>query len=438
MVSSKGSTPGTGILWLWSTGPNGDIIHQSTPLPSTLRAFNAETLTEIYNSDTAANGRDTLGGFAKYTSATIANGKVYVPSSGDNTTGGQNSLVVYGLLADTTPPTIMAANAANVSTQVKVQFSEAVDPVSSQTIGNYAINQGVTISNASLSADQMTVTLTTSTLTTGVTYTLTVNNVKDIATIPNTILANSQISFTYTTIPPTVSITSPVTGATFTAPAAFQITASAAAGGGAVISKVDFILAGKTYTATAAPYTVTITNVAAGTYSILAKATDNTGLFTTTPTPVNITVNAGSATYGLNTRAPIGAYLNAQLPPLVGGSLPATLSAVGAFTDLSALAPSTGLIPYAVNSPLWSDNAVKTRWLAVPNTGGPSYTANQQIGFAPTGEWTFPNGSVFVKHFVLGTDDTNPKYLRSGSRRAFWSLRLGRQCIRRDLQMARG
>jgi len=85
-------------------------------------------------------------------------------------------------------------------------------------------------------------------------------------------------------------------------------------------------------------------------------------------------------------------------------SLPALLSQTGAFSDLATLTPAPGLIPYEVASPLWSDGAVKTRWFAIPT--------NTAIGFAPTGEWTFPAGSVFVKHFELPTSDTDPSILK--------------------------
>ena len=116
-------------------------------------------------------------------------------------------------------------------------------------------------------------------------------------------------------------------------------------------------------------------------------------------------VALGQGPYGLDTRAPIGSYLNNVMPPANGaGTFPPVLSATGAFSNLNTLTPSTGLIPFTVNSPLWSDGAAKTRWVAVPNDG-PPYTPNEQITFQPTGEWSFPNGTVFVKHFELTVNE---------------------------------
>lgn len=91
----------------------------------------------------------------------------------------------------------------------------------------------------------------------------------------------------------------------------------------------------------------------------------------------------------------------AALPPP-----PALLSQTGAFSDVRALTPAAGLIPYDVNSPLWSDGAIKTRWMALPNDGAP-YSMDEQIAFALTGEWAFPDGTVFVKHFDLALDETS-------------------------------
>ena len=91
-------------------------------------------------------------------------------------------------------------------------------------------------------------------------------------------------------------------------------------------------------------------------------------------------------------------------PPPPARTLPKLLSQTGVFADLASLKPSPALIPYQPNSMLWSDGALKSRWLTIPS--------GTLVGFAPTGEWAFPSGSVFVKHFDLPVDDTNPKILR--------------------------
>ncbi|WP_411268405.1 glycoside hydrolase family 48 protein [Nonomuraea sp. PA05] len=95
---------------------------------------------------------------------------------------------------------------------------------------------------------------------------------------------------------PTVSLTSPTAGQTFTAPATVPISANAADADGTV-AKVDFYQ-GSTLlgTDTSSPYSYNWQNVAAGSYSITARATDNAGLVTTS-SPVGITVspNTGPA-----------------------------------------------------------------------------------------------------------------------------------------------
>ena len=94
-----------------------------------------------------------------------------------------------------------------------------------------------------------------------------------------------------TTIPPTVSLTAPIDGTVYTAPATIALAATAADSDGTV-SKVDFYQ-GSTLlgTANTSPYTCTWSNVAAGSYTLTAKATDNT-LAATTSSPVQITVQS--------------------------------------------------------------------------------------------------------------------------------------------------
>ena len=96
---------------------------------------------------------------------------------------------------DTTPPQISSVEATGAGTQVSVVFSEGVEQTSAETASNYAIDNSVTVSSASLGADGRTVTLTTTPLALGITYTLTVNNVVDLASNP--IAVNSQAQFQY-------------------------------------------------------------------------------------------------------------------------------------------------------------------------------------------------------------------------------------------------
>ncbi len=92
---------------------------------------------------------------------------------------------------------------------------------------------------------------------------------------------------------PTVSVTAPANNATYVAAATVNLTATATDADGS-ISKVDFYN-GTTllYSDASAPYSYSWTNVAAGTYTITAKATDNNNGVTTSP-PVTVKVNANN------------------------------------------------------------------------------------------------------------------------------------------------
>jgi hypothetical protein len=90
---------------------------------------------------------------------------------------------------------------------------------------------------------------------------------------------------------PSVSITSPASNASFATGSTISISANATDADGTV-SKVEFY-AGTTLLGqdTSSPFSFNWTNVAAGTYSLTAKATDNTGA-TLVSSPVSIKVNA--------------------------------------------------------------------------------------------------------------------------------------------------
>ena len=96
------------------------------------------------------------------------------------------------------------------------------------------------------------------------------------------------------------------------------------------------------------------------------------------------------------------------MPSRADGALPRLLSQTGAFKDVRTLTPNESLIPYDLNISFWSDGAMKSRWVVIPNENGDA----QKITFSPTGEWKFPSGTVFVKHFELPTDETHPEITR--------------------------
>jgi len=91
---------------------------------------------------------------------------------------------------------------------------------------------------------------------------------------------------------PIVSLTSPTAGQTFTAPATVNFAATASDADGSVVH-VDF-LNGSTVIGsdTTSPYTFAWANVAAGNYSVSARAVDNADA-TTTTTPISISVGGG-------------------------------------------------------------------------------------------------------------------------------------------------
>ena len=115
-----------------------------------------------------------------------------VSNSSGTVTSSSATLTVLG---DTTRPTIVSVVSLGDSTKLTILYSEPVAAPSATTPSNYSINNGVTVSSASFAGDTRTIVLTTSAMSPSVTYTLTVNNVRDRASTPNTILANSQTIF---------------------------------------------------------------------------------------------------------------------------------------------------------------------------------------------------------------------------------------------------
>ena len=97
------------------------------------------------------------------------------------------------------------------------------------------------------------------------------------------------------------------------------------------------------------------------------------------------------------------AYLN--MPKTLDAAftgVPKLLSQTGAFTSVANanFVTSINMIPFAPISQLWSDRAVKSRWISIPKT--------KKINWNAKDNWTYPQGTVAVKHFALPVDAKTP------------------------------
>jgi uncharacterized repeat protein (TIGR03806 family) len=94
-----------------------------------------------------------------------------------------------------------------------------------------------------------------------------------------------------------------------------------------------------------------------------------------------------------------GGHIDKLIPNLKSeisnSKFPTRLSETGLFLSTKDNTPDPALIPYDVNSPLWSDGAAKERFIALPTDGVMEMT--------PTRGWDCPEGTVLVKTFSLET-----------------------------------
>jgi uncharacterized repeat protein (TIGR03806 family) len=105
------------------------------------------------------------------------------------------------------------------------------------------------------------------------------------------------------------------------------------------------------------------------------------------------------------------AYDGVGPAPLNDPSFPKRLSDTGAFADPKRLEPVSGIVPYEIQAPLWSDGASKRRWVSVPEGAA--------IGYSEVEHYTIPPGTVFVKHFDIALDERFPDEQRRLETR-FW------------------
>lgn len=197
---------------------------------------------------------------------------------------------------------------------------------------------------------------------------------------------------------PTVSLTSPANGATANAPATISLAATAADADGS-IAKVEFFQgATLVATVTSAPYTFTLSNVAPGTYSFTAVATDNDGA-TATSAAASVTVNA-APTVSITSPANNAVF---QAPATV------TITATAADADGSVtkvdfyqgatLVGTATSAPYSVTLPGLSAGTYSFTAVATDNSGATTTSAaiSVKVNAAPAVTLTSPTtGASFT------------------------------------------
>jgi hypothetical protein len=95
---------------------------------------------------------------------------------------------------DTTAPTLSSAFSSRALNKVVLAFSETLSERSAIE-GSFALNNGVTVSRATLQSDKRSILLSTSPLTAGQTYQVTVSGVRDRSANGNVIAAGSTATF---------------------------------------------------------------------------------------------------------------------------------------------------------------------------------------------------------------------------------------------------
>ena len=103
---------------------------------------------------------------------------------------------VSTVIRDRTSPTVTSIRLLDPTT-LELTFSEPVTRESAENVENYRINNDVQVLNALLDSTFTTVYLTTTPHTRGMTYIITINNIQDKASSPNTIAPNSSYIYTY-------------------------------------------------------------------------------------------------------------------------------------------------------------------------------------------------------------------------------------------------
>ena len=241
-------------------------------------------------------------------------------------------------------------------------------------------------------------------------------------TVTHTMDSDKNITANFTYVPPansspTVSITSPQDGATFTAPASITITATATDSDGSIAAVRFYSGTTQLGVDSTSPYSFTWTGVGAGSYFLTAQAEDNQGAVGTSAV-VGITVNAQPVYYTLTVSAnpATGGTVALNPPPSGSGYLAGTQVAVTAtpnagyvFTGWSGNASGTNP---TITLMMDGDKTVTAQF--TPVTSNVTLTVTANPANAGTIALNPPGGSYVPGTAVTVTATPSQGYVFSG------------------------
>ncbi len=269
--------------------------------------------------------------------AHIVDGDIYFPITfktwGTHGQGGGTVSYVRATAAAVTPPTVSLISPAN-GTQIPGPASFMLSAnASGGTITGVSFFNGATLLGTVQSPPY---TLAVNGLGTGL-YSFTA-----VATTADSSATSGVVHVTVTAPEaPTVTLTSPAEGATFTAPA--SVTLSANAGGGTITGVSFFNGTTPLETVTTAPYSVTVNNLVAGAYSFTAVA--STANSSATSSVVHVSVNAPVTTVTLTSPTEGATFTAPAILNLSAAASGGAITGVSFFNE-SILLGSVSSAPY--------------------------------------------------------------------------------------------
>jgi hypothetical protein len=103
---------------------------------------------------------------------------------------------------------------------------------------------------------------------------------------------------------------------------------------------------------------------------------------------------------GIAAHAPVQAAYN-FFNPAVSDSIPKLISGTGMYADMAAKQIDPDVVPFEVNTPLWTDGAVKQRYIAIP--------AGKSVLYDDTADtYAYPDRAMVIKNFSVDTIPGNP------------------------------